>query len=81
MAPQGAAKKCSSMNNLKNLIAEITRITTKIETEHPELYRYLDENPMTLPAMGHPEIDKMVLEEYLQSLRQQLKHFLETHRA
>lgn len=69
------------MNNLKNLMTEITRITTVIETEHPELYRYLDENPMTLPAMGHPEIDKKVLEDYLQSLRQQLKHVLETHRA
>lgn len=69
------------MNNLKNLMAEITRITTELETEHPELYRTLDENPMTLPAMGHPEIDKEVLEDYLQSLRQLLKHSLEAHRA
>jgi hypothetical protein len=69
------------MNNLKTLIAEITRITTEIETEHPELYRFLDENPMTLPATGHPKINKEVLEEYLQSLRQQLRHYLEAHRA
>lgn len=69
------------MNNPKDLIAEISRITTEIETKHPELYRYLDENPMTLPAMDHPEINKEVLEEYLQSLSQQLKHFLEAHRA
>ena len=69
------------MNNLKNLMTEITRITTEIETEHPELYRFLDENPMTLPATGHPEINKEVLEEYLQSLRQELRHYLEAHRA
>lgn len=69
------------MNNLKNLMTEITRITIEMETEHPELYRYLDENPMTLPTMDHPEIDKKVLEDYLQSLRQQLKHSLDAQRA
>ena len=69
------------MKNLKNLMTEITRITTEIETEHPELYRFLDENPMTLPTTGHPEINKEVLEEYLQSLRQELRHYLEAHRA
>ena len=69
------------MSEEKNLITEITHLTTQIETEHPELYRFLDENPMTLPDADHPEIDKEVLEEYLQSLRQQLMHYLEAHRA
>ena len=68
------------MNNLKKLLTEITGLTSEIETQHPELYRYLDENPMTLPAMGNPEIDRKVLEAYLQSLQQQLKHYLESQR-
>lgn len=69
------------MNNLKNLIGEIAHITTEIETDHPWLYRYLDEDPITLPTMDHPEINKEVLSDYLQSLRQQVRHFEETHRA
>lgn len=69
------------MDNLNNLMGEITRITAEMETDHPELYRYLDEHPMTLPVMEDPEIDQEVLAEYLESLRQQLKHFKETHRA
>lgn len=69
------------MTKIKNLLSEITRLTCEIETEHPELYRFLDENPMTLPATGHPEISKNVLAEYLEGLRQQLRHFLETHRT
>jgi hypothetical protein len=68
------------MTTIKNLITEITRLTSEIESKHPELYRFLDENPITLPSAAHPEITQDVLAEYLVSLRQQLRHFLETHR-
>ncbi len=69
------------MNNLKNLLQEITGLTNEIETNYPELYRYLDENPLTLPVSSHPHIDKAVLQEYLQGLRELLRHHLETHKA
>jgi len=69
------------MNELKKLLQDITEITFEIETNYPELYRSLDENPLTLPVSAHPHIDKAVLQEYLQGLRELLRHHLETHKA
>ncbi len=67
------------MKNLHSLLTEITQLTTTIETNYPELYRSLDENPMTIPAVKHPHIDKDIMEDYLESLKQLLEHHLETH--
>ena len=69
------------MKKLKNILTEITQLTTKIETNYPELYRSLDENPMTIPSINHPHMDAEVMQEYLESLKQLLMHHLETHKA
>ena len=69
------------MKDLHNLLREITEITTNIETNYPELYRSLDENPMTLPVSPHPHMDKEVLQEYLESLKQLLEHYLDEHKS
>jgi hypothetical protein len=69
------------MKNLQNILQEITQLTTNIETNYPELYRYLDENPLTLPTMDKPHMDKQVLESYLKSLEELLRHHLETHQG
>jgi hypothetical protein len=69
------------MKNLQNILQEITQLTTNIETNYPELYRYLDENPLTLPTMDKPHMDKKVLESYLKSLEELLRHHLETHQG
>ncbi|NJB70020.1 hypothetical protein GGR42_000482 [Saonia flava] len=68
------------MKNLFTILREITQLTSNIETNYPELYRSLDENPMTLPVTNHPHIDKEVMQEYLESLKQLLRHHLETHK-
>lgn len=65
------------MKDLHTILTEITQLTSNIETNYPELYRSLDESPMTLPVSSHPQIDKKVLQEYLESLKQLLKHYLE----
>jgi hypothetical protein len=67
------------MKKLNALLVEISELTNKIETYYPELYRFLDENPLTLPVIAHPKVDKVALEEYLQSLRGLLQHHTETH--
>ena len=69
------------MKNLQTILTQITQVTTDIETNYPELYRSLDENPMTIPSMDHPHIDSKVMEDYLESLKQLLLHHLETHKA
>ncbi len=68
------------MKNLHSILTEITQLTTNIETNYPGLYRTLDENPMTIPVSDHPHIDKMIMQEYLESLKQLLEHHLETHK-
>ena len=69
------------MKNLHNTLNEITQLTTNIETNYPELYRSLDENPMTLPNNAHPHMDKIVMQEYLESLKELLEHYIEEEKT
>ena len=68
------------MKDLHHILHEITQLTTNIKTNYPELYHSLDENPMTLPVSKHPHMNKEVMEEYLESLKQLIQHYLETHK-
>ncbi|SDH31405.1 hypothetical protein [Winogradskyella thalassocola] len=68
------------MESLKNILTEITQLTLYIETNYPELYRDLNENPMTLPITSHPHIDKKVMQEYLESLKDLIQRHLETYK-
>jgi len=68
------------MNTLQTLLAEISELTKNIETNYPELYQFLDDSPMSIPNESHPTIDKKILKEYLESLKQLLKHHLETRK-
>ena len=66
------------MNKLQNTLTEISQLTKTIETNYPELYQFLDESPVTIPSESNPSIDKKILQDYLDSLKQLLKHHLET---
>ena len=68
------------MKNLQDIQAQITKLTTNIETNYPELYTTLDENPITIPSTAHPDINVNIMEDYLESLKELLKHHLETHK-
>ncbi|WP_044397519.1 hypothetical protein [Lacinutrix sp. Hel_I_90] len=68
------------MKNLQETLIEITRLTTRIETNYPELYLYLDETPMTIPANNHPDIGINAMKDYLETLKQLLKHHIETYK-
>ena len=61
---------------MQALIQQIADITRLIETDYPELYQFLDENPITLPRAKHPKVDDEAMQEYLRSL----KLLLENHR-
>jgi hypothetical protein len=69
------------MKELHTILQEITELTTNIETDYPELYRSLEENPITIPASSQPDVDKVVMQDYLESLKQLLMHHLETHKS
>lgn len=68
------------MRKLNRIMQEVMEITAEIETEYPELYKYLDETPFHVCRTEVKEICKDDLEEYLQTLKGQLQHHIENHR-
>ncbi|WP_420322012.1 hypothetical protein [Flagellimonas sp.] len=67
------------MKEMKEILSEIILLTNQIEMEYPELYRFLDEQSMTIPVEDKPEIDQKTMEEYLLGLRHLLEHYVEEH--
>ncbi|HEX9825090.1 MAG TPA: hypothetical protein VGA80_00695 [Flavobacteriaceae bacterium] len=61
------------MKTVKMLLTEISDLIAEIETNYPELYQYLDENPITIPNVEHPKIGTTELKNYLESLRDLLE--------
>ncbi|WP_158860650.1 DinB family protein [Lunatibacter salilacus] len=68
------------MKNLQKLIDEITKTTLLIESKYPELYCFLDENPITIPIGNGHQVDEKSLQIYLESLQQLLLHHIEEHK-
>lgn len=67
------------MKTLSSLMQEIIQLTTEIETKYPELYRYLGETPVDICDTPAKTICTEDLKEYLETLKAQLKHHIETH--
>ena len=63
------------MKSAQDILTEISTLTRKIETEHPEVYKHLDEMPMTLPDSKNPNVDTKSLENYLQSLKDLIQKY------
>jgi len=68
------------MNNLRPILNDITKLVSNIETNYPELYQFLDESPMTIASSPHPDIDVDTLRNYLEGLKELLRHHLQTHK-
>lgn len=52
----------------KKLNAKILQITMTIREQYPELLKYLNEMPVTIPAEKNPEITLKILKTYYESL-------------
>jgi hypothetical protein len=48
---------------------EIIALTAQIEKQFPEVYRNLNEMPITIPNMTSPEVKIKHLQDYIQSLK------------
>jgi len=57
------------MKTEEQLNQEILETTTMIRNEYPELLKYLDEIPLTIPIENNPEINVKSLTDYSQSLK------------
>ena len=69
------------MKKTQELLTQITQLTSNIETNYPELYSFLLEEPITIASKQHPEINSTVLQDYLQTLKEELHHHIKTHKA
>lgn len=57
------------MKTEKELNEKIMSLTSKIRDERPELIKYLDEMPITIPNGDDPEITHKILKGYIESLK------------
>ncbi len=67
------------MHLSENIISQINELTTHIKTNYPELYQFIEEQPITIPSSDHPKTDEKALYDYLDSLKQLLQHHMDTH--
>ena len=69
------------MKKLNELMQEIIQLTTLIETDYPELYKYLDETPISVCNTEEKTICVKDLVQYLETLKQQLNKHINTHKS
>ena len=67
------------MKKIQKLTQEINELTVRIEHEYPELYRYLDENPITIPVDDEAKPTHKSFVEYLESLKSILEKYVKSH--
>lgn len=60
---------------------DILKITLVIKSQYPELSKYIEEMPDTIPASKTPEITPRNLQTYYDSLQALVKEYSETHAA
>ena len=68
------------MKALHKIMEEVIKLTTRIETEYPELYKFLDETPMSIGKHPEKEVTIEDLKNYLETLKTQLQEYIKTHR-
>lgn len=69
------------MENEKELNAKIMSLTLLIQEKYPEMLKYLEEMPVTIPNQKRPEINVSTLKSYYESLHNLLKkHLTEINR-
>lgn len=63
----------------KDLTAKILKITLQINDKYPELSKYLEELPVTIPDEKKPEINIKNLQTYYESLNSILNKYILEH--
>ena len=67
------------MKTEKELNDDILKITMTIKDTFPELSKYIEEMPITIPNSSNPEINIKTLTEYYESLETLLKKYSVNH--
>jgi len=56
------------MDNIHEWNEKIMALIEKLKNDHPELIKFIDEMPMTIPDKTDPQINITILKEYYLSL-------------
>ena len=67
------------MKTEAELNQNILKMTMTIRNEFPELMKYLNEMPITIPTEESPEINAKILQEYFNSLETLLRKYAPNH--
>jgi hypothetical protein len=67
------------MKTETELNENILKITMTIRNEFPELMKFLNEMPVTIPNEQSPEINNKILQEYYNSLETLLRKYAPNH--
>ena len=67
------------METEEELNAKIMKITMVIHENYPELSKYLNEMPVTIPADKHPEVNLINLQKYYDSLLILFRNYVAEH--
>ncbi len=67
------------MKNEHQITDDILKVTMVIRNEYPELLKYLNEMPETIPDVNKPAITIKVLQDYYDSLLDLLRKYAPHH--
>ena len=59
--------------------AKIMKVTMVIQENYPELSKYINEMPITIPVDNNPEINRKNLEKYYQTLVTWFRNYVAEH--
>lgn len=69
------------METEKELNTKIMKTIMLIQKDYPELAKYIDEMPITIPNESHPHVNIKNLKDYFDSLSNVLQDYMLTHEA
>lgn len=67
------------MNSSGEILVQINSLTTQIITKYPELYRLLEEEPITIASERYPDVSEKMLKNYLENLQELIKTYSKTY--
>lgn len=67
------------MEKENELNVKILALTMEIQEKYPELSKYLDEMPVTIPNVPNPKMNPATLQEYYESLYTLVSEYKKKH--
>lgn len=67
------------MSSSRDILVRINSLTVQIKTKYPELYGFLDEDPIGIASERYPDVSEKMLKYYLENLQELIITYGKTH--